>query len=268
MKNLFKSQKKKDEEVKKTEKTPLVSDNTDKPIEFEVEPVDWDQFVFEPAVNAPVKKDFKPTEREKIFGKQKSFGKDEGKGEGKGEKKETKSVYKPTYKPPTLYKKLYVILIEDTAEVAKHNEKLIKIIKKFVPTGTICIVRYGETVGELKITETFKLKDENYCCSADAGEKACLSDALIGLSELINGEYMVQKSNGYRDVVINSLEIIGIGTCKDDSAAESKEKAIEAFSKVLKKPNVTSKYFCLTEDSFIKVAEIGFHSIGSISNNY
>ena len=64
------------------------------------------------------------------------------------------------------------------------------------------------------------------------------------------------------------LKSIGIGTGKEQGSKVLKAFALKAFARVAKKPKVVTKYFCLTEASFLQVAEIGFHSIGSMDRTY
>ena len=111
--------------------------------------------------------------------------------------------------------------------------------------------------------------DDNSLLSEDNEQNAiCLYDALKALEDLVNKEYMVIHEKEFERERINQIEIIGIGTCKDNCSVVSKEEGIESFCNVAKKLNITTKYFCITEESFVSAAEIGFHSIGAISRNY
>ena len=69
-------------------------------------------------------------------------------------------------------------------------------------------------------------------------------------------------------VRINEIHIIGIGNCKENGSKISKEVALKYFKRVVNKKNVTTKYFCLSENSFVNAAEVGFHSIGAIYRKY
>ena len=69
-------------------------------------------------------------------------------------------------------------------------------------------------------------------------------------------------------VRINKIDVIGIGNCKDNGSKISKEQALRYFQKVANLHGVTTKYFCLSENSFIDAAEIGLHSIGAIFRKY
>lgn len=255
MKNPFKSQNVKDDDVKKTKKPADFDKKEEKGKRkfdsFEIEPEDWDQ----PAVS----KTAKPSEK-KVSSEEPPVVVDK-----KGETKKEKPVY--VYKP-SVDQKLSIILIENTAEVAKENDKLIKIIKKLVPTGLVSIIHYGKDIRKSEISEMLKLKDADFQCSEDAGDDACLSDALVILHKLVTEEYMVFKEETFRRTRVNDIEIIGIGTCKDNCSKNPKSVGINCFCDIAKKPKIVTKYFCLTEESFLEAAEIGFHSIGAINVNY
>lgn len=194
---------------------------------------------------------------------------------GQSEKKS----YLPPYKPRNsdliskevsykqiVDKKLTILLIENTVEVAKQKDSLIKIIKSLVSSGLVSVINYGSTV---KQSETFDVTTfYNIDClrTEDIGDTACLYDALMELSSLISKKYMYMEEK--EKVRINKIEVIGIGTCKDNGSKTSKEVVIDCFCKAIKKPEVITKYFCLTEETFMDAAEIGFHSIGAISRNY
>lgn len=255
MKSPFKSNNKPENSKKDNElqvdKTKRKDDKFDS---FEFEPEDWDQ----PAVknNGKVSNNwFFPQKSTVEVGK-------------KTETKNVTPVYQTSYIPPIIDKKLSIILIENTVDVAKENDKLIKIIKKLVPTGLISIIHYGEDIRKTEICESYKFKEENFQCRKEVGETACLYDALVILHKLVTEEYMVVKKVNYRETRINEIEIIGIGTCKDNGSKNPKSVGINCFSDITKKPRISTKYFCLTENSFLDAAEIGFHSIGAVNLNY
>ena len=68
--------------------------------------------------------------------------------------------------------------------------------------------------------------------------------------------------------MIDSIEIIGIGTCKDSGSMHLKETAQNSFYQVVSKPKITTKYFCLTEGNMVSAAEMGFRSIGAILRSF
>lgn len=172
-----------------------------------------------------------------------------------------------SYKP-SVSKKLTVILVENTAKVLKEKDKLLKIVKNLVPTGLICIINYGSTVRQSEIFDISSFDDTVFLCDDDAGDEACLYNALTILDSLILEKYMtIEEINNHR-ININQCEVVGIGTCKDIGSVFSKEDAIQCFCRVSKRAGITTKYFCLTEENFMDAAEIGFHSIGAIFRNY
>ena len=270
MKNPFKSQNSKDDDVKKTKKTADSDKKEEKGkrkyekfTSFEIEPEDWDQPAIPKIADTSEKKVSSEKPAEKLT--EKPAEKTAVVVDKKGETKKEKPIY--VYKP-SVDQKLSIILIENTAEVAKENDKLIKIIKKLVPTGLISIIHYGKDIRKSEISEMFKLKDTDFQCSENVGEEACLSDALVILHKLVTEEYMVVKEEKFRRTKVNEIEIIGIGTCKDNCSKNPKSVGINCFCDIAKKPKIVTKYFCLTEDSFLEAAEIGFHSIGAINTNY
>ena len=109
-----------------------------------------------------------------------------------------------------------------------------------------------------------KLFDED-----DIGQNSCLYDALTVLGSLVFKHYMSVEEKISERVTINQIEVIGIGNCVDNCSSElSKDFGTEAFYRVAKNPNVMTKYLCLSEETFMNAAKIGFHSIGSISRKY
>lgn len=181
----------------------------------------------------------------------------------KDAKKHEKAFY---YKKP-VDMKLTIILIENTAKVHKEKETLIKIVNNLVTSGLVCVINYGT---KIRICDSydFDFNSKLLLCDDDIVDSACLYDALINLGTLISAKYMTISEKEKEQIRINKIEIIGIGTCKDSGSKSSKETAIEWFYEATDKPDITTKYFCLTEENFINAAEIGFRSIGAISRNY
>lgn len=175
------------------------------------------------------------------------------------------------FAPKTVFKRLVekqltIILLENTTEVAKVNDLLKKIIQSSVTSGLVCIISYGESVYKSEIVDYTELASIKY--NENLSQETCLFDALVELETTVSNNYMRIKENEKDRTRITNIEIIGIGTCKDDCSKVKKEEGIACFCKVLSKPKVTTKYFCLTDESFIEAAEIGFHSIGAIFRNY
>lgn len=170
-------------------------------------------------------------------------------------------------------KKLIVVLIENTTEVAKAKDTLNKIIKSkiiesLVSSGVVCIINYGTTVRQREIWEVPTLEDIAFLCDDDIGNNACLYDALVEAESLISKQYINVLEKEQERVKISDFEVIGIGTCKDTCSKASKEFATEKFCEMVRQPKVVTKYFCLTEENFNSAAEIGFRSIGAIFKKY
>lgn len=175
------------------------------------------------------------------------------------------------FAPKTVYKrlvdkKLTIILLENTTEVAKINDMLKKIIQSSVTSGLICIISYGDCVNKSEILSDFNDVDFSY--NEHPSNKTCLFDALVELESLVSENYMNITEKEKERIRINNIEVIGIGTCKDNCSKAEKKEGIDCFNKVVIRPQVTTKYFCITEESFMNAAEIGFHSIGAIFRNY
>lgn len=173
------------------------------------------------------------------------------------------------YKPfkPVVKKKLTVLLLENTSLMGKHTEILMRIIKGLSLSDLLCVIQYGSKVEVGEIRETSTWKDAHLFQQSDLGEKACLFDALAELELLISKTIGIVEEKEKEKVKIDTVDVIGIGTCKDNGSKISKEQGIERFYWVANRPNIITKYFCLTEENFADAAEIGFHSIGAILRN-
>lgn len=166
-------------------------------------------------------------------------------------------------------KKLTILLLETTAEVAVEKENLIKIFKSLVTSGLLVVINYGSHV---TVSETFDVsnfnKDTDFSYYEVTGNEACLYDALVELKEIVNKMYMRMEETDKEKILIKNIEIIGIGTCKDNHSKVSKEIGIDSFTTATSKPDIVTKYFCITDANFVDAAEIGFRSIGAISKKY
>lgn len=173
-----------------------------------------------------------------------------------------------TFYKPLVDKKLTILLVENTSKVVEERERIINIIQKVVSPGLISIIEYGSVVEK---SEIFNISDFNnipFLCNNNIEGKTCLYDAIPSLHSLVLEQYMHIEEKEKERVRINDIEIIGIGTCTDLDSEVWKEVAISMFSEIVSKPRVTTKYFCLTEESFFSAAEIGFRSIGAIFRKY
>lgn len=165
--------------------------------------------------------------------------------------------------------KLTVILVENTVEVSKYKQQLEKIFNSLVVSGMVCVINYGKIVREGKIVDAKDFDCIELLHEEFVSDNACLYDALIALENVVDKNYKTCiDQTKYKRWWIKNIEIIGIGRCIDNCSISSSYLAIESFSKVAKNRDITSKYFCLTEDGFIRAATIGFRSIGAISRNY
>lgn len=178
-----------------------------------------------------------------------------------------------TFFPKTVYKrlvnkKLTIILVENTATVAMQKDKVLQIVENFVRSDLICIINYGSKVSTSEILDVHNGKDLTIMYDESAGEEACLYDALIELEKIVSSQYLITKETEHERVSIENIDIIGIGTCRDNCSTTPKDDAIDKFYLMSLKSRVVTKYYCLTDEFFMGAAEIGFHSIGAISKAY
>lgn len=178
------------------------------------------------------------------------------------------------YKPRIMEKKAIILLIENTAEMAKENDSIIKLSEICKDTDWLYIIHYGKEVVTQKIEfdKLFKKKDdinmEALKCSEDASEEVCFIDAISEVTNIVSDLYGKIKEINKVTTKVTSIEIIGIGTCKDNCSKTSKDDGIKSFCKMLNDTRIKSKYFCLNESSFFDAAETGFRSIGAINRSY
>lgn len=185
----------------------------------------------------------------------------------------TVGTIKNAFFPKTVYKrlvnkKLTIILLENTATVAKQKDKVLQIVNNFVRSDLICIINYGSSVNASEVLDVHNGKDLTIMYDESAGEEACLYDALIELEKIVSSQYLITKETEHERISIESIDIIGIGTCRDNCSTTPKDEAINKFYLMSLKSKVVTKYYCLTDEFFIGAAEIGFHSIGAISQAY
>lgn len=178
------------------------------------------------------------------------------------------------YKPRIMEKKLIILLIENTAEMAKENDSIIKLSEICKDTDWLYIIHYGKDIKTKKVefNKFFKKNDdinlEDLKCSKDATEDSCFMDAISEVTKIVSDLYGKIKEVNKVTTKVTSIEIIGIGTCKDNCSKTSKDDGIKSFCKMLNDTRIKSKYFCLNESSFFDAAETGFRSIGAINRSY
>lgn len=165
-------------------------------------------------------------------------------------------------------RKFTILLVENNSKVAQEKDILSKIVSSVLSSGYVCVINYGTEVRTSKIFYSASLEEIPILDEDDINDNTCLYDALEELEKIIGYAYMQKISRKDETIRINKIEVIGIGTCIDNCSKASKRSAIDCFCRILEKSNVTTKYFCLTEESFLAAAEIGFRSVGAISRKY
>ncbi len=230
--------------------------------------------------NQQPNKDEKPSNDNNVKKDQYSSGvanKQTGKDiKGNNSQYSTGYYYGPDYdkKPPklTFYKqlreiKMTILLLENSVDVSKVNDTVLQINKKFMTSDIAAVIRFGDKV-ETKKRNTTKFTDEDMQCSPEANTDVAFYDALVEVACIINKYHMKTSETETAKEKISSVDVIGIGTCRDTCSILPKDFCIREFNNAIKKENITTRFYCLTEDSFLDAAEVGFRSIGSISKDY
>lgn len=174
----------------------------------------------------------------------------------------------PKYKP-TKKVKMVVVLVEESTKMNEFVGKANKIISKYVSEDSlICILRSGKTVSETDVLPKKELAlKERLIMDGIKTEDSCFYDAILRISELVE-EYRGKKIEKEKEnLIVEGIEIFGVGTGTDNCSKATVIDAMKAFKKILKMGIIT-KYFCVNEIYMPGVATIGFRSIGSMSSTY
>lgn len=179
------------------------------------------------------------------------------------------------YKPPLVLKKLTILLLENSVETDKEREKIIK-MGEFIKNNVLnekkeeklCVINYGNSVQVSEISNISQATDIRGLVLTNIGDSICLYDALLKVEKLFSENHLKETKEMFKREAIKDVEIIGVGTCRDNCSKTSKEVAIETFSKVIKAHDVTTKYMCISEESFLRTAEIGFHLVSSMNTKF
>ena len=162
---------------------------------------------------------------------------------------------------------LTVILVENSHSVFKQREKLMKIIKHINNFDFLCIINYGKETKVTEVKSAINSNPEEFLSMS--GSESCFYDSLLKLKEVVESNLMKTiDEDEKKKIVIKNIDIIGIGRCFDNCSKISEDEAMKCFCSISKNENVTTKYFCLTDESFISAAKFGFHSIGAVSRDY
>ena len=161
--------------------------------------------------------------------------------------------------------KLTIIFIENT-NLMQHSEAIIKkIVNSLTVNGEVIFINYGRVVKKSKLFNVNLLNEHKVFCRDILGQEAVFYDALKLLEETMKDNYFKVIELPTKKIRIDKIECIAFGRGIDTGSKTSKIEAIDICDEMFGKFNVSSKYFCLTEASFLEVAELGFRSIGSIS---
>lgn len=170
----------------------------------------------------------------------------------------------PTVLPKFENRKINIILLENSPKASKMKLDILKIFSKaFNANDFICVINYGEKV---KKGETCRFKDFDITQVLNAefkNKEILFYDALKILDSVVSVDSKKTWKDSYENSKITEISIIGIGEGIDVGSKVSKGEAISYFNKIVNKPNISTKYFCFTEDTFVEVAAMGFNSIGT-----
>ena len=168
----------------------------------------------------------------------------------------------PKYEPPANIN-LTVILLENSDAVFTEKDTVKKIIETSVKGGKFCIIDYSSKIN------WNDLKDDTDFTGADfftvGFEKAVnLYDAILYLGAIIEENLNRRTSYHNKTAIIKSIEVVGIGTgCDTNSYDILTKEGIKTWKDILKKCKNT-KYYCIDEYMVVRVAALGFRSIGVI----
>lgn len=161
-------------------------------------------------------------------------------------------------------KTLTILLIEDSKKVNEQREKVVQLVNTLnKASDLLSIMTYQDIVQEIDVMDWIMREEPVFFY-----EKSCFFDAILEVEKLVLSKYLTTETIGTEEVRIDAIEIIGIGTGTDNASVASKEQALDSFSKISLRQKVVTKYYCLEDQYFMGPAEIGFHSIGSISRAY
>lgn len=171
----------------------------------------------------------------------------------------------PKYRP-VKHLSLTVILIENTAPMVEYVEQFKQIVKKLSqdPDVMLCIINYGaevhvRTYGYNQSPDLKKIFFEE-----DISDKACLYDAIYQMYQEVSKLYRKYQQEKDYDWTVESVKLIGTGTCTENASKTTEENAGYYFQQFISKFDANTKYLSITDASFINAAQIGFRSISSI----
>ena len=168
----------------------------------------------------------------------------------------TMLVYKPTVNI-----KLIILLIENTQELIEQKERIQKIVTDFLSEGTVIILNYGKAINISELKQEEDLENNKIFTEEVNKENTLFYDSLVEVEKIVREKYLHVEETEKLKIKINEIKIIGFGTCKDTGSETTKKEAV-------KYAKIATEYYCITEEFFVEAAEIGFHSIKSISMEF
>lgn len=190
--------------------------------------------------------------------------KEEIKAENKEEKKEEKEEKKSYFFKPTEKKTLSIFLIEDSKKMYEYNKEIVEISKRAIGDNLAMIIHYGSEIENPGMYFSGQVDEKDIICVNADGQKVSFYDAILELESIVNYSRYHSVEGNLKNYEIENIEIIGFSTGEDNSSIAKIEDANKAFKNICESSKVSNKCFCILEDNFIKLASIGFHSIGRI----
>lgn len=183
-------------------------------------------------------------------------------------KDNTEAEKKPYFFKETLHKTLTILLIEDSKEMYEFNKEIVELSKRAVGDNLAVIIHYGKEIENPGLYYPGQVDEDALICLNEKGTSLCFYDAIIHLETIVDDSVFHIVEGKTKKYEIENVEIVGFSTGIDNISKSTIKEAYEAFKKISEKTKVTNKCFCISEDNFISLASIGFHSIGRIKTNF
>ncbi len=171
----------------------------------------------------------------------------------------------------TLYRKLTIILIEETTALNPFVNIVSKIIESSCQSESdyYCIIKYGDTFTMPKLLFKKELKQEDIIFKGNiTNEKSCLYDVVCNIPPFVEEAVLSHKEDERYKYMISEIEVVGIGTCTDNASKNTKKDAYTAFNKLLSRKDIKTKYCCTSDVLMQEPAKFGFRNIVCMSKEY
>lgn len=168
-----------------------------------------------------------------------------------------------TCRPKIIDRKLTIVLLENSVRSEEVKQNVLKIISRLSDDDFICVIQYSNTVEIGNICKVKEFDKAVILKGKEENKQVHFYDAIESLKRIVETNYHKKEKNNNEEILITEIDIFGIGTGADVGSKSSIEEAIKQFNQITYNKSIKTKYFCFTENTFAKVAAIGFHSIGA-----